>query len=284
MLNSEIISSTVKMSLEEDLGSGDISAALLTFDQMAKAEVISRETAVISGAPWVNEVFKQVDSSVQLAWEVTDADTLVANQCFLTISGHARSILTAERCALNWLQTLSATATKTAAFVKELTGTGVKLLDTRKTLPGLRYAQKYAVRCGGGYNHRMGLYDAYLIKENHIISAGSIAAAISQARFKQPGKMIEIEVESLTELSEALSAKADIILLDNFNLEEMQEAVRINQKQAELEVSGNVDIKNLRQIAMTGIDRISVGALTKNIQAIDLSLRFQPLAANHPSR
>lgn len=282
MLNFEIISAMVKISLEEDIGAGDVSAALLPPNQMVKAEVISREYAIICGIPWVNEVFKQVNPSVQLAWEIHDGDRVMANQRFLTISGCAQSLLSAERCALNWLQTLSGTATITATYVKELENTGVKLLDTRKTLPGLRYAQKYAVRCGGGYNHRMGLFDAYLIKENHIISAGSITEAISQARLRQPGKIIEIEVENLIEFRQAFSAKADIILLDNFNLDQMREAVEINQKQTELEVSGNVDIKNIRQIALTGIDRISVGALTKNISAVDLSLRFfVSLSSNH---
>jgi nicotinate-nucleotide pyrophosphorylase (carboxylating) len=275
MLEAKSINPMVEASLKEDVGSGDISAALLKPAMLAKASIISRENAVICGKAWVDEVFKQVDSNVHLDWNVTDGDHVPAGHHLVTIIGCARSILTAERCALNWLQTLSGTATITAQYVEKLQGLNVKLLDTRKTIPGLRYAQKYAVRCGGGYNHRMGLFDAYLIKENHIISAGSVEAAISQARMHQPRTKIEIEVENLTELKQAISAKADIILLDNFNLNDMSEAVRITQKQAELEVSGNVDLNTIRQIAETGVDRISVGALTKHIQAIDLSLRFQ---------
>ena len=274
MLNHEAISTMVAASLAEDLGDGDISAQLLPVDLTLKARIISREEAVICGIPWVNEVFKQINPLIELQWKVQDGERVQPNQILVIITGLAQSIVSAERCALNWLQTLSATATQTAQFVELIKTTKAKLFDTRKTMPGLRYAQKYAVRRGGGNNHRMGLYDAYLIKENHIISCGSITAAVNLARTKHPNRLIEIEVENLNELQEALRVKADIVLLDNFKLEEMNEAVLLNQNQVELEVSGNVDLNTIQEIAKTGVDRISVGALTKHVRAIDLSLRF----------
>ena len=274
MLNHEAISTMVAASLAEDLGDGDISAQLLPVDLTLKARIISREEAVICGIPWVNEVFKQINPLIELQWKVQDGERVQPNQILVIITELAQSIVNAERCALNWLQTLSATATQTAQFVELIKTTKAKLFDTRKTMPGLRYAQKYAVRRGGGNNHRMGLYDAYLIKENHIISCGSITAAVNLARTKHPNRLIEIEVENLNELQEALRVKADIVLLDNFTLEEMNEAVLLNQNQVELEVSGNVDLNTIQEIAKTGVDRISVGALTKHVRAIDLSLRF----------
>lgn len=280
MLDLALVNQIVAASLAEDIGTGDISAALLPSNRLAEAFVISRESAVICGISWVTAVFQQVDPNIKLEWHVQDGETVTDNQTLLMMTGPARSILSGERCALNWLQTLSGTATVTAAYVAELAGLSVKLLDTRKTIPGLRYAQKYAVRCGGGHNHRMGLYDAFLIKENHIMSAGSIAAAISQARIQEPAKIIEIEVENLQELKQALDAKADIILLDNFEFQDIEKAVHMNQNQAQLEVSGNVTQSNIRQIAMTGIDRISVGALTKHVRAIDLSLRIKFIKKN----
>ena len=264
----------VRACLDEDVGAGDISAELIAADQMAVAEVVSREQAVLCGTAWVNACYRQLDPGVELDWLAKDGDRIDADHVFLRISGRARSILTGERTALNWLQTLSATATVTRQYVNCLAGTECTLLDTRKTLPGLRYAQKYAVRCGRGTNHRLGLYDAFLIKENHIISCGSIAQAVQQARALHPDKLLEVEVENLNELAMALNESVDVVMLDNFSLIDMQQAVVINQGRAKLEVSGNVDIETIKDIAETGVDYVSVGALTKNIQAIDLSMRI----------
>lgn len=268
------IALTVATALAEDLSYGDITADLLPEKITARAQISTREDAIICGIPWVNELFHQLDPKVTLSWQVQDGDKVAAGQVLGILSGNAKSLLTGERTALNFLQTLSATATLTNRYVNALSATKTKLLDTRKTIPGLRYAQKYAVRCGGGNNHRLGLYDAFLIKENHIMACGSIEKAINLARINHPEKIIEIEVENLDELKQALQAKADIILLDNFTMDMLKEAVIINKAQAKLEVSGNVTIDNLAIIAATGVDYISVGALTKNIKAIDLSLRF----------
>jgi len=268
------IHAQVALALTEDIGSGDITAQLIPKTEMAHARVITREDTVMCGKDWVNAVFHQVDPSVELIWQVNEGDSVTADAVLFEAKGSARAILTAERTALNFIQTLSATARETARYVAELSGTQTRLLDTRKTLPGLRLAQKYAVTCGGGKNHRIGLYDAFLIKENHIMAAGGIAQAIEKAKSIAPGKPVEVEVESLQELSIALQAKADIIMLDNFSLDDLRAAVETNQGQAKLEASGNVTLKTLRDIALTGVDYISTGAITKHVQAVDLSMRF----------
>ena len=263
------------MSLTEDVGEGDITAALIPPEQGASATIMTRESAILCGVDWVNEVYHQIDSSVIIRWKVNDGERIYPNQYLAELQGPARSLLTGERCALNWLQTLSGTATTVDQYLRAVADTSVQLLDTRKTIPGLRYAQKYAVRCAGGKNHRMGLYDAYLIKENHIATAGSIARVIQQARHAQPGKTIEIEVQSLCELQEALDASADIVLLDNFNIEDIQTAVALNRGRVKLEVSGGVDLSQLRLLAKAGVDFISIGALTKHVRAIDLTLTLR---------
>ena len=270
----EYIQSQVEAALVEDIGSGDITAALIPSSSIAQATVISREQAVISGSAWVNQVFDQVDPTVNIQWQVEDGQAVSANQVLFTLSGSARSLLTGERAALNFLQLMSGTATICRHYADLVADTEVKLLDTRKTIPGLRTAQKYAVTCGGCYNHRLGLYDAFLIKENHIAACGSIALAISAARKHSPDKTVEIEVESLDELKQALDAGSDIIMLDNFSLEAMSEAVKITAGKAKLEASGNVTDATLRPIAETGVDYISIGALTKDCKAIDLSMRI----------
>ncbi len=269
-----IISENVRAALAEDIGSGDLTAALIPVDAEASAYVISREAAVICGVDWVNEVFRQLDARVQVQWLVQDGDHVVANQRLFTLTGTARALLTGERTALNFLQTLSGTATVAARWAAAVKGLPVKILDTRKTLPGLRDAQKYAVKCGGCSNHRHGLYDAVLIKENHILAAGSIAAAVDKVRPYAAGKTIEVEVESLDELQQALAAAADIIMLDNFSREDICTAVKMAQGKARLEVSGNVELDSVRALAETGVDFISTGALTKHVRAIDLSMRF----------
>lgn len=271
------IDAQVAQSLAEDIGQGDISAALIAPHVLAKATIISREPAVVCGIPWATQVFQQLDPAIQLDWQVVEGQTVNANQIWLQLHGPARALLTGERCAINWLQTLSGTATGVHQFLTALEGTPTQLLDTRKTIPGLRVAQKYAVRTAGGRNHRLGLFDAYLIKENHIAGCGSIAQAIKRARELQPEKIVEIEVESLPQLQEALTAGADIIMLDNFDLPSIKQAVAINAGQAKLEVSGNLNLENIRAFAETGIDYISVGALTKHLRAIDLSMRFTEL-------
>lgn len=279
----------VRAALLEDLGdaltaldqpdaSADITAQLIPADRISTARVITREAGVFCGQPWVDEVFLQLKAQlggdVRVEWKVQDGERLSPNQELFRLHGPARVLLTGERNALNFVQTLSGVATLTARYVAELEGTDCRLLDTRKTLPGLRSAQKYAVTCGGGKNHRIGLFDAYLIKENHILACGGIAEAISEARRLNPDKPVEIEVESLAELEQALAARADIVMLDNFDIPMMQEAVRLNQGRAKLEVSGNVTLDTLAGYAATGIDFISVGALTKHVRALDLSMRF----------
>lgn len=273
-MNPAFIDAQAAESIREDIGSGDISAALIDPAQQAQARVISREPAIVCGIPWANSVYRQIDPAVRLDWQVQEGQTVAANQIWVQLSGPARALLSGERCALNWLQTLSGTATQVSRFMAALSGTQTQLLDTRKTIPGLRAAQKYAVRCAGGRNHRMGLFDAYLIKENHLVSCGSITRAVELARQQQPGKQVEVEVENLTQLDEALAVKTDIIMLDNFQLADIIKAVARNNGQAKLEVSGNITLENIRQVAATGVDYISVGSLTKHVFAIDLSMRF----------
>lgn len=264
----------VRSALAEDVGSGDITAQLIPADQVAKANVITREDCVFCGKDWVNEVFAQLDPTVEIEWHVDDGDFVTANSTLFSVQGNARSLLTGERAALNFVQTLSGTATASRYYANLVAHTNVKLLDTRKTIPGLRDAQKYAVACGGCHNHRIGLYDAFLIKENHIAACGSIALAAATARTIAPGKPVEVEVETFEELNQALTANADIIMLDNFTLDDMRKAVAINAGQAKLEASGNVTETTLPLIAETGVDLISIGALTKHCRAVDLSMRI----------
>lgn len=273
-INLALVSEQVANSLEEDIHLGDITVELIDQNAQAEATVITREDAVICGRAWFDAVFSKLDPNIDVHWLVLEGERITANQKIVTLKGPARLLLTGERTALNWLQMLSGVATVTARYVEVLSGFDVKLLDTRKTLPCLRIAQKYAVKVGGGFNHRMGLFDAYLIKENHIASCGSIEKAVKRARELSPDKLIEVEVETLDELSQSLSAGVDIVMLDNFTLDQMKEAVAMTQGRAQLEVSGNVTEDKLKAIAQTGVDRISVGALTKNVKAIDLSMRF----------
>jgi nicotinate-nucleotide pyrophosphorylase (carboxylating) len=272
------IKSAVETALSEDLNGqdvdyGDITANLIPATQSITADIITREDCVIAGAAWVTETFVQLDKNIQLHWYVKDGDALKANQPIVRVSGNARRILTGERTALNFLQTLSGTATIVAKCVKELAGSNTQLLDTRKTLPGMRLAQKYAVTCGGGKNHRIGLFDAYLIKENHILACGSIQAAVTKARQHHADLSVEVEVENMQELHQAIAAKADIVMLDNFSLGMLKQAVIVNKGQCKLEVSGNITIESLNNLSALGVDFISSGALTKHVQAIDLSLR-----------
>jgi nicotinate-nucleotide pyrophosphorylase (carboxylating) len=273
--NAAQITQDVERAIAEDLGTGDATAGLLPADARAHAELTCRDNAVIAGTAWFDACFRLLDPAVQIDWRVGDGDRTEAGMVICRLSGHARSLVTAERPALNFLQLLSATATLTAAYVAAVAGTNVRVLDTRKTIPGLRLAQKYAVRCGGGHNQRMGLYDAILIKENHIIAAGSIAAAVQAARQQQPDLLLEVEVENLDELAQALRAGADRIMLDNFEPAQMIEAVRRSAGRVPLEASGNVDLHTIGEVARTGVDFISVGALTKHVHAVDLSLRLQ---------
>ena len=268
------LSSHVEYALREDIGTGDISAQLIAQDTIAKATIYCRENAIVCGLPWALEVFKKVDPSLQIEVLVNEGQQASQDQALLNVSGNARALLTAERCALNYLQTLSGTATLARHYADRVAHTKVRLLDTRKTIPGLRSAQKYAVRIGGCHNHRMGLFDAFLIKENHINACGSIASAITNARSLHPDKTVEIEVENLQQLDEALRADADIIMLDNFALEDLVLAVSINQGRAKLEASGGINHETLVPIAQTGVDFISIGALTKDCKAIDLSMLF----------
>jgi len=265
---------TVSHALEEDIGEGDITAQLIPADEKAKAKIITRENAVIAGQAWVNEVFKQIDPQVDIQWHVSDGDQVTADQTLFELSGSARSLLTGERAALNFLQLLSGTATICQRYADIVKDTSVKLLDTRKTIPGLRNAQKYAVTRGGCFNHRIGLYDAFLIKENHIAACGSIEQAVATAKQQAPGKPVEVEVENKEELQQGLDAGADIIMLDNFSLKDMVDAVNLTAGRAKLEASGNVTDQTLLPIAKTGVDYISIGGLTKHCQAIDLSMRF----------
>ena len=268
------LSATVAHALAEDIGDGDITAMLIPEHETASARIITREDAIICGQAWVNEVFKQIDPSVKVAWKVKDGDKVSGDQTLFELQGPARALLTGERTALNFLQLLSGTATTCRHYADIVASTNVKLLDTRKTIPGLRNAQKYAVTQGGCHNHRIGLYDAFLIKENHIAACGGIEKAITTAKSIAPGKPVEVEVEDIDELKEALSAGADIIMLDNFSIDEMQKSVKLTESKAKLETSGNVTDETLLAIAKTGVDYISIGGLTKHCLAIDLSMRF----------
>lgn len=271
----ETIQFNVRNALAEDIGAADLTALLLDETAMAQATVISREAAVICGVPWFEEVFKQVDSRCQITWHIAEGDSVSANTLLCTINGPARSLLTAERSALNFMQTLSATATLTRAYLEAVKPYSAKIMDTRKTLPGLRLAQKYAVKIAGGCNQRIGLYDGILIKENHILAAGGIAPALQRAyAVAQPETSIQIEVESLDELEQALDAGAKLVLLDNMSLDDMRTAVELTGDRAELEASGGVDLQTVREIAATGVHRISIGKLTKDVQAVDLSMRL----------
>ncbi|WP_276756389.1 carboxylating nicotinate-nucleotide diphosphorylase [Pseudoalteromonas marina] len=275
-----LLSQLVTLALDEDLNyqtaaDGDITAQLIPQNEQASAKVITREDCIFCGKDIIIEVFKQVDPTVQVSVVVNDGDVVTANSTLFTAKGSARAILTAERTALNFVQTLSGTATTTAHYVKELSGTTTQLLDTRKTIPGLRALQKYAVKCGGGENHRIGLFDAFLIKENHIAACGGINKAVAQAKLNHPSKPVEVEVESLQELKQAIDAGADIIMLDNFSVEQIKQAVVLTNKRAKLEVSGNMTLETLKTYSQAGVDFISSGALTKNLQSIDLSMRFE---------
>lgn len=264
----------IQQALQEDIGAGDITALLTPEDEQAAATVISRDSMVLAGQPWVNALIQAYDPAVQVTWLKNDGERVAPNEAFLKLAGSARSLLTVERPALNFVQTLSAVATKTAEYAAQLDGLQTRLLDTRKTLPGLRIAQKYAVAVGGGKNHRLGLFDAFLIKENHIMAAGGIAQAVAKARSIAPGKPVEVEVETWDELDQALAAQADIVMLDNFSQQEMIDAVKHAAGRCKLEASGNITIANLREVASTGVDYISMGALTKDLKAVDLSMRF----------
>ncbi len=268
------IQANVRRALREDVGSGDITAQLIPAERLAHATIITRDAAVIAGSAWVDNVFAQIDPRVAVHWQVQDGDRVQPNQPLFHLEGPARALLTGERSALNFLQTLSAVATRCRHYADLVEGTGVKLLDTRKTLPGLRLAQKYAVTQGGCHNHRIGLYDAFLIKENHIAACGGIAQAIKAAHGIAPGKPVEVEVESLAELKEALDAGADIIMLDELSLDEMRTAVAMTAGKAKLEASGGINETTLRVIAETGVDYVSIGALTKDVKAVDLSMRL----------
>ena len=262
----------VNLALQEDIGDGDITSLLIADNLQAKAHILCREEAILCGIAWVEETYRNIDSRLHIQWNFKDGDSLKKDAQVAEIVGNARAILTGERTALNFLQTLSGTATITKQYTERLKGTSVILLDTRKTLPGMRNAQKYAVRVAGGSNHRKGLYDAYLVKENHIQSCGNISNAIATARKINPNKVLEVEVQNLEQLSEAISAKPDIIMLDNFKLQDIRKAVTINSGNAKLEVSGNINQESLVNVAKTGVDYISVGALTKHCRAIDFSL------------
>ncbi|HPQ24874.1 MAG: carboxylating nicotinate-nucleotide diphosphorylase [Gammaproteobacteria bacterium] len=269
------VAAQVRRALAEDVGAGDLTAALVPADAVARAEVIVREPAVLCGSAWFEEVFRQLDAEIRVDWSASDGAHLVAGQRVCTVQGMARPVLSGERTALNFLQTLSGTASRAAQYVAAVAGTQATVLDTRKTLPGLRLAQKYAVRCGGASNHRVGLFDAVLIKENHIRAAGSIAAALRAAQAATSGDvMIEIEVEDLAELGQALGAGATRILLDNFSLAQLREAVLLTAGRAELEASGGVSLESVREIALSGVDYISVGQLTKDVRATDYSMLF----------
>lgn len=272
--DTEIINN-VRVALQEDIGSGDITSLLIDEAKISRARIISRQSAVICGIQWVEEVFRQLDARVKLTWHIKDGDKISADQTICELEGPARALLAGERTALNFLQTLSGTATRTARYVAAVQDTSAKILDTRKTIPGLRHAQKYAVLCGGGVNHRMGLFDAILIKENHIEAAGSLENAIARSQQVRSDVMIEVEVETLDQLQRALNAGAKRVLLDNMTAAQLKEAVDFNQGRAELEASGGVNLDTVHAIAETGVDYISVGDLTKDIEAVDLSMRFE---------
>ena len=275
------IADEVRRALAEDLGSGDVTAALVP-TRPATATIVAKEAAVLCGAPWAEACFRALDPAARIEWRHGDGSRMAAGDIVCQVRCESRALLSAERSALNFLQTLSGTATITAQYVDAVAGTGATILDTRKTIPGLRLAQKYAVRCGGGRNHRLGLYDAVLVKENHIAAAGSIAAAVAAARRLAPGLLLEVEVESLDELAQALGAGVDRVLLDDFAADALREAVRITAGRCPLEVSGGVDLARVRAIAETGVDFISIGALTKHVRAVDLSLRIEPGSAAPP--
>ena len=273
------IDNNVKQSLAEDIGAGDLTASLIPSDKVLNASVISREGAVLCGVQWFEACFLTLASDTTIDWFARDGDFVQAGQKLCKIRGNARALLTAERSALNFLQLLSAVATQTKRYVDAIAGTKAVIVDTRKTLPGLRMAQKYAVTCGGGVNHRLGLYDGILIKENHIMAAGGIKSALTKAQeIASPNVFVQIEVESLQQLQEALTAGANMVLLDNFTLDQLRDAVALNRQQAGerviLEASGNVTLQTVRRMAETGVDRISIGSLTKDVQAVDLSMRF----------
>jgi nicotinate-nucleotide pyrophosphorylase (carboxylating) len=274
LLNARVDPSDIARFLQEDVGAGDLTAQIIPAHVQATAQVVTREDMVLCGAPWFEAVFAALDCKVEIAWAEAEGADVAAGALLCRLQGPARALLTGERAALNLLQTLSAVATVARRYARAVAGTGLTVLDTRKTLPGLRQAQKYAVRCGGCANHRMGLFDGILIKENHILAAGSIAQAVRAAQALNSGAPIEVEVETLDELEQALAAGAGRVMLDNFTLEQMQAAAKLNAGRAELEVSGNVEWSALAAIAATGVDYVSVGALTKNIQAIDLSMRI----------
>ena len=277
-MNTATVTADVSRALAEDVGDGDVTAQLIPASRLAEARVISRADIVLAGVAWFDAVFAQLDAQVQVHWHYRDGDRIAADELICTLAGNARNILTGERTALNFLQLLSGTATETRRYVDAVANTRTRILDTRKTLPGLRHAQKYAVRCGGGENHRMGLFDAVLIKENHIATAGSLATAVAAAREQQPQLMIEVEVENLEQLDEALTTTADRALLDNFTLPALSAAVehrnRSGRPDLKLEASGDVDLTTVAEIAATGVDYVSVGRLTKNVHAADLSMRF----------
>lgn len=268
------IEETVHQALSEDIGSGDVTAELIPPDSIALATVVSREDCILCGIDWFEEVYRQLDENIYVEWSAQDGDAVAADDIICSLSGPAASILSGERTALNLLQTLSATATAAGHYARAVAHTDTRVLDTRKTIPGLRMAQKYAVHCGGCDNHRIGLFDAVLIKENHILACGGITAAIEEARFRSPDMLIEVEVENQAELEEALATDVDRILLDNFSLEDMQAAVNTNAGNKQLEASGNITLQNIAQVAETGVDYISIGAITKHIRAIDLSMRI----------
>lgn len=274
-LQPEEVSANVRAALEEDVGDGDLSAMLVSADRTASADIITREAGIFCGRPWVDETFAQLDASVLVQWQVEDGDLLTAGQPLLSLHGSARTLLTGERTALNFMQLLSGVATSARTFADLVAGTSLQILDTRKTLPGLRAAQKYAVRCGGCGNHRKGLFDAFLIKENHIAAAGSIQAAVSAAHQQAPGRPVEVEVECLAELDQALAAGADIVMLDEFSLADMRAAVTRVAGAIPLEASGNIDASRLSDIAETGVNYVSIGGLTKHVRAMDLSMRMR---------
>lgn len=268
------IEESVHTALKEDVGHEDVTSKLIPEDDFSIASVIAREDAILCGVDWFEETFSQLDHEIFIEWNADDGDVITANQQICNLSGSTRALLTGERTALNFLQTLSGTASLARQYADAVAGTGARILDTRKTIPGLRLAQKYAVSCGGCFNHRIGLYDAILIKENHILSIGSIKDAVEAARINSPELPVEVEVETIDELEQALSAKVERILLDNFSIEMLKQAVKINNKQTELEASGGITLDNIRSIAETGVDFISTGAITKDIKALDLSMRF----------
>lgn len=270
----DVIYQLVAIALAEDIGSGDVTAALLPESQQAIARVVCRDSAIIAGRAWFDEVFRQLDPAITINWHVSDGEQVGPDQLLCELTGPARSLLTGERTALNFLQTLSGTATTVRQYTEQVEGTAARILDTRKTLPALRMAQKYAVSCGGGTNHRIGLYDMVLIKENHIVAAGSIAKAVATARRLSPELEIEVEVEDLDELRQALETGVERILLDNMDIDTLCQAVKLNAGRARLEASGGISLDNIRAVAETGVDFISVGALTKNVKAVDLSMRI----------